>query len=203
MKKKQIRFILFLTPLLLCGCMSFGRKFSYESVSRLKLGELKSSECRVMYGAPYRVGTEKNKDGSFEKLVYHFSHSNFFDVLSYRTLSLEFKDGILNAYDYLSTFNQDRTKVSFNEIEKIKIAQSTKSDVLNILGEPTGKALCPTTLYSIKDECESDGEIWVWRADHKFSIYSSPEERKAEIHIIFGKDSVVSNIATLTSPSRE
>ncbi|MBP7216467.1 MAG: hypothetical protein KBA46_04195 [Candidatus Omnitrophica bacterium] len=198
MDKKQFG-VTALLIFLLCGCVTLGKKFNYEHVSSLRLGALSRNECREAFGAPYRASSEKNLDGSFEKLVYYFSNSNIFDSLSTRTLHLEFKDEMLNAYDYVSSFDKDKTKVTIEGIDKIKIGQSSKTDALKLLGEPTGKALCPTTLYSLKDKCENGGEMWVWRQNSKFSIYNPEAENKTEIYLIFDKNSMVVDINTYKS----
>lgn len=181
---------------LISGCASFGRQFNYQNIPQLQLGQLKSSEYRVIFGKPQRSNTEKNSDGNFETAAYLFSHSNFLDILSQRQLFLEFKDGLLNAYCYVSSFEPEKRDIKFGEADRIQLNQSTKEDVLRILGEPSGKGSCPTTIFSVKEKCPKNGEIWVWIKENRHSLFDMNTKWDAQITIIFNENAVVSNIIT-------
>lgn len=62
---------------------------------------------------------------------------------------LEFKEDILNAKIYNSGFKEDITAFNLNESVKIKPGISSKDDVIKFLGQPSGKALCPSTLEDV------------------------------------------------------
>ena len=102
-----------------------------------------------------------------------------------RKLYLEFKDGILNGYHYMSGFKNDKTEFDPAKINKIKINQSTQSDVLTLLNEPTGKAICPTTLVKLEEKCESGSEVWSW---HKVN-----KDKYSLLFIVFNQKLVVTN----------
>ena len=148
--------------ILLCGCMTFGKPFKSKNISLLELGKIKNSEYKTIFGNPDKLSVEKNIEGNYEKaFYYHGGMTAGFDILS-RMLYLEFKDGILNGYYYISEFKNDKSGFNPTNVTNIEINKSTKSDALKILGNPTGKAKCPTTLYSSKEKCEPGDEIWSW-----------------------------------------
>ncbi len=69
----------------------------------------------------------------------------------------------MNAYLYNSSFSSDKTAVDLSKAENIKIGMS-KDDVLAIMGKPHAKALCPTQMYDLKDNCAKAKEVRGWMA---------------------------------------
>ena len=163
---------LFLLVIIITGCGTIGTYFQYENVAKLEIGETKKSEYKILFGEPQGKSLVINENGKYEKMEYFFAVPNAKGVFfKRRTLCLEFKNGILNGYDYISSFEKEYTETDPNKLEGIRIFKTTKEEVLELLGATTGKALCPTTLYSIDDKHQETGEIWAWRiADPSVSV---------------------------------
>ena len=166
--------------ILLSGCTTMGKPFEYDNAKTLRLGDLKIGDYKQVFGNPKKTSIEKNKDGEFEKAFYYSATVSIFGVKS-KQMFLEFKNGILNAYHYGGN-QKEGINFDSSRIKDISIAESKKSNVSNILGEPSGKGLCPTTVYPTNIKCETGGEIWTW------------ETGKAMIYAVFDSNSIVQDI---------
>ncbi len=166
-----------------CGCASIGKDFKYQNVGLVELGQLRSSDYQAMLGKPDSVEVKETADGKFELVTFGSAAVGIGYSARWRTLILEFRDGILNAYSYANNF--DKTSINTERLGEIKPNASKKEDVLRTLGKPDGKGLCPT--YSAFQEvCEKGHEIWVWTSmERGFNA-------KAKVMMVcFDKDGVV------------
>lgn len=192
--------IIVVVVLFLNGCVTTGKMFQFKNVSQLDLGNIKSNEYKDLFGKPQFVSTETNDNGRYEKATYYLSNVNCLSLnTTTRRLVLEFKDGILNGYDYISGFKKDKTQANLTEIERVKIKQSTKMDVLKFFGTPTGKALCPSTLYRMPTiNLENGDEIWSWQALDNSIL----QEASTQLFIIFDQNELVTKTATFNKENK-
>jgi hypothetical protein len=190
----------------LCSCASIGTNFSPKP-DVLKLGQLKSSEYVQYFGKPEVVQTKVNADGHYEVAQYAFLQNNF-GTVSGRVLLLEFKNGVLNGYGFLSSFDEDKSKADLAGIDQVRngIGKSSQSDVLAILGQPGGKVYCPTTLKDFKDRCGKGTEIWGWFAAGKISIgFGMPGQtsvKTTDIYVVFDASGKVTDVQTEESAGK-
>jgi len=204
---KPIRLVWLALPLVLlglatglCGCASVGHNFNNTAVQNLELGQMQSSEYRSVFGEkPAATSTTSTADGTFEVARYTYAYANLGSAKG-RTLILEFKDGKLNAFEYLSSFDEDHKAIPFDQATRITNRVSTKSEVVNILGKPTGKALCPTTLDDYKGKCDKCVEVWSWQSMSSISTfgaaYGGARPTIQNVFIGFDKDGIVSEVTT-------
>ncbi len=182
---------------LFCGCASVGRDFKYQNTTSLELGKTSSANYVTMFGKPNAVELKDTSDGHFELVRYLYAYANLGSART-RALDLEFRDGSLNAYHYLSSFDKDKTVVNMDQLKRIERGHSKKNDVLQILGTPHGKARCPTQNADFKDKCSKGTEIWVWTAMAKLSTFGAAfagdQVAMHNIFIVFDKDDVVSEV---------
>jgi hypothetical protein len=212
-RAKQMRLAWSVAPLIfvtlaagLCGCASVGHSFNNTAAENLDIGQMQSSDYRSVFGKkPVATALTTTADGRFEVARYSYAFADL-GTAKARILILEFKDGKLNAFVYLSSFDEHQTHVPFDKINEISSRVSTKTDVLKVLGKPNGKALCPSTLEDFKGKCEKCVEIWTWQTMSSISTfgaaYGGKQPSIQNIYISFDKDGVVSEVSTSSTNSR-
>ena len=190
-KKLFLPFICIFLSLII-GCATVGREFNYHNRKQLNLESTTVEEAIKLFGEPYESKEMSNKDGNFKELVYSFAKADAIGGASARQLSLEFRENILNGYLYISGFSVDATDFNYDSIKNIEVGTSNKENVLNIIGEPSGKILCPS--YSYSTRCEKGNEIWFYAF-----VYQSQEQKKKNtktkmLILIFDENGVVTDL---------
>ena len=185
--------------LLTCSCASSGRNYKFENVSALKLGELDSRNYAALFGQPDSTSMLTSKEGKYEFATYRFMEAGA-NKYRFRWLSLEFKDGKLNAYAFLSSFEKDHTGVDNSKIDAIRkgINKFAREDVLSLAGKPDGEAKCPTKLSEFKTHTDKANEVWVWIAGDKINLFGSDrgKVKLSGAYVLFGDDGKVSDVQT-------
>jgi hypothetical protein len=116
------------------------KKFNYQAREQLNLGSTTVLETVPLIGEPTGAKAIQYEDINFSQLEYAYLETDATGIVSVRHLFLEFKENILNGYYYTSSFSDDATDFDLEKSKEIEIGTSTKENVLNILGEPSGKA---------------------------------------------------------------
>ncbi len=189
-----------LLPALFSGCASVGKDFHHERVTSLEVGKTRSSEYRTMFGEkPNGTETRTTGDGKFEIIKYVYAFADMGSAKA-RVLFLEFRDEVLNGFNYVSSFDEKRPKIPMERAAEITKGVSTRSDVLNLLGKPMGHAMCPTFIGDFKDHCEKGVEIWSWSVMAELSTfghaYGGQQVKMNTLSVIFDKNGVVSEVRT-------
>ena len=201
----QVSVSLFMLIGFICGCASVGKQFTYNGSSSLQLGKTSLADCEKIYGKPNAEQTIDNADGKFDIVRYLYAHANLSSAQS-RVLILEFRDGVLNSYDYLSSFDEDRTVVNTDQQNQIKSGTSTKSDVVRIMGQPHGMAQCPSQNADFKDKCAKGTQVWVWNGMNKLSTlghtFSGDQIEMQSIFVVFNKDGIVTDVEVSQTKNR-
>jgi hypothetical protein len=184
----------------LSGCASVGHNFNYTAAATLDLGKMQASDAKSLFGGKPDATTQTiTADGKFEVSRYSYAFADMGSARA-RTVIVEFKNGRLNAYVYLSSFDKEQSPIDLEKVGQIKEHQSTKSEVLNILGKPNGKALCPSTLDDFKKRCETCTEVWTWQGMSSLSTFGAAYGGKKPaiktIFVSFDKEGVVSDFQT-------
>jgi hypothetical protein len=178
---------------LLSGCASVGVNYQYTNIPKLKINEFKIEDVSTVFGKPFKTTKVVTKEGHFD--IFRFQYA-FADVgtARARVLILEFLNGILNSYVSLSSFDEDRTLFNEENIDQIKIGISTHDDAVNILGEPHGKANCPSTIDDYKGRCEDASTVWCWMSQRKFVTMGLKNMGGSNVFLSFDSNGKVSNI---------
>jgi hypothetical protein len=128
------------------ACATAGRSFNHMNVSTLEMGALRSEDYQGIFGKPWTAQTTINSDGKFEDIRFLYARANLATATA-RLLDLEFRDGRLNAWLYISGLDEDRTAVDLAMTDKIRKTISTKSEVQAVLGQtPWASPLSEPTL---------------------------------------------------------
>jgi len=194
---KNLLIAVFLLMLPSCA-VSEGHNFDFSNISKLDLHQMKDTEYNNLFAEPWREERTTSGDATFDNIKYFYASGNTYSGRgSVRILLLEFKDGQLNAYDYASSFDEDKTRIDLTNVKKVKIGVSTKEDVLIALGKPHGKALCPTEIENFKDKCGKAPEIWGWGEYQKYYTKTAQKRPKVtEVFVMFDKEGKVMDLKT-------
>ena len=172
-KPKMHRYTIYLVLVAftwLGGCASGGTQFDYQNLPSLELGKTSSKDSVSMFGEATNVEVKQNSDGEFQLLRYVYVHANI-GTAKERTLILEFRDGLLNAYSYASSFKEDQTLVDAGQLSEVERGTTRGRDMEDLLGRPNGKARCPSESFKIW--CAVGTEVWVWRSMNRLSTFGS------------------------------
>jgi hypothetical protein len=107
-------------------------------------------------------------------------------------LQLEFRDGILNGWTYVSNFEEDRTLANPLLVARIQKAVHGKKDVWDVLGPPAGKVLCPS-LLALK-ECKDAAEVWSWISFEMSTAWEAMISSVSTVVIVFDTSGVVKEV---------
>ena len=184
------------------ACATVGSDFNHAVIPTLDFGSMTSGEYRAVFGEPSGpVYKETNADGTFERVRYRFSERSM-PGGGRRMLYLDFRDGRLNAWMYGSNFPEDRTVVDMSLASKIRKGVDRKHDVQTLLGKPTGKARCPSSLVDYKERCKDSSEVWTW------ILYSAPETAPRTpfsisiLYVVFDTSGMVAQVETTTESTQ-
>ena len=181
---------------ILPGCVTVGM-FKFENRDKLALSEMSRDQAFLLFGPPRGDRTLTNDYGGFDQLLYGTS-----DGTHFRAMLLEFRSDRLNAYEYLSTFSDDSTDFDENLYKQIIAGTHTKTDVLNIMGAPHGKGLCPSALGAYEDYCDRGKEVWRWGFMSKREGPDAPTKSK-EVTVIFDGNGLVVDVKSKVESSRQ
>jgi hypothetical protein len=192
--KRALRFMATVLVILVAvGCASVGKNFNYKNRSELRLGVTNRAEAEQLVGKPLKSASISNNDGNFEVLKYVYAHGNLGGAAA-RAMFLEFRNGILNALTYNSGFAEDSTAFDIGSALQVKRGISSKADVLSIMGEPSGKAHCPSTLGDFKDMCSDCVEVWAWIYTKKSEGLDTSTIKSRTVKVAFDDKGVATDI---------
>lgn len=211
------------------GCTSVGKEFKYQNRASLKLGETRSSDYREMFGKPKSVEIKKTSDAQLEivRYLHVYADRGLFHTaaldLEFRNevlngyisagnldedgghfhtaaLDVEVRKKILKDSTHGGNPDSDSMHGGCGQLLKqIHGGTSTRSDVLQVMGQPDGMARCPTFLDDFKDKCAKGTEIWVWMAVPRIITVSDASRGTIEaptVFIVFDKDGIVRDIVS-------
>ncbi len=103
---KHIRTLfLFLSLLILAGCVSAGKDFNVRMVPQIQSHQTTRTQIEQMFGPPWRTGVEDGKQ-TWSYGTYKYGMS---DTLS-RDLVVRFdSNGTVSSYTFNSNYPEDRT----------------------------------------------------------------------------------------------
>ncbi|MCL6584108.1 MAG: outer membrane protein assembly factor BamE [bacterium] len=111
--RKQIASACFLLTLAatiigLAGCVTIGREFPVEAVSKIQKGKTTRAEIDLLFGTPWRTGID---DGMKTWTYAHYRYSLLGSPKT-RDLIVRFNDqGVVVSYTFNSTYAEDATTI--------------------------------------------------------------------------------------------
>jgi len=179
----------------LCSCVSVGTKFPIPTADQLAFGKMTADEALVKFGHPRDFWSKTTTNGTYILYTYIYGQADL-SKASWRILLLEFRDGELNGYIGASTFSNDKTKFNPAIVNQLKdgVGKLTRDDVVNLVGQPSGKALCPSILKDFKDSCDKNTEIWGWLMSDNTDLWIRREGSVSELRVAFDANGKISDV---------
>lgn len=178
------------------GCATVGQDFNASKVGGLQLGSTTETQARVDFGDPPNVSTENGDQGSFVILIYSYAHADLSNA-QVRSLALEFHNGTLNGYAYVSSFDEDKTSADAPKAATIQCGSTNQADVLQILGQPSCKARVPTRMEGVEKAARPGViEVWGWGGVNAISTLGDHNFDAQMIMIGFNSQGIVTSLLT-------
>ena len=145
MKKIFNSLALFAFILLLTACA--GKDFVRPTADTLKMGGTTPGDAVALYGEPVNQGSELKNGKNIE--AYHYAYASFgsaplFEgITPARGMNLYFADNVLVGHEFLSSFKEDHSNFDETRIADIRKGESTREQVVGMVGKPSGKYMHP------------------------------------------------------------
>jgi hypothetical protein len=124
------------------GCA--GKDFTRPAASSLELGKTTMAQVRDRMGEPRQESNVLKEDVRIKTLTYGYAEAPAFgQKVPARAMSFYFTDGLLVGYDFLSSFDDDKSNFDEDRISAIKKGETTEIQVVTLLGAPGGRYIHP------------------------------------------------------------
>jgi len=155
---------------ILAGACLLGADFKRPDPASFTLGTTTEQEIRERFGEPSGETTVKVEGKAVARLQYTYVEVRS-TVIPVRTIVFAFHEGRLVGFDYSSSFVADETVFDEAAASRIKRLESTRAEVLALVGKPTGQYIYPSTVvktpgrhadvysYSRTDKVSSTGTL--------------------------------------------
>jgi outer membrane protein assembly factor BamE (lipoprotein component of BamABCDE complex) len=129
----------------LLGCG--GKDFVRPSPEDFKLGETTYAQVIQQMGEPRRAGDTLKNGKTVKTVTYVYASKGGepleADVIPARALTYYFYNDALVGQDFTSSFKSDNSNFDEKRVESIKKGQTTRAEVIKLLGEPTATFIPP------------------------------------------------------------
>lgn len=137
-----------LGALLLVGCSAkVGQDFKKPSDGALVLGQTTYTQSVNQLGKPYKEAIKTINDHQINEATYMYVDTAGDGVESRvvpaKILTLSFTNNKLVGQVFLSSFKIDNSDFDNSKVATIKKGETTYSEVIAILGNPTGRKIVP------------------------------------------------------------
>lgn len=178
----------------LAGCASAGKSFNYQNRHLIQIGKTTSKESVKLLGKPQSTHVESTTKGNFLQHNYSYAYANPSGA-SARIFVLEFVNDTLNGKVYNSGFKDDITSFNIDSATSIKAGKSTLQEVIEYLGEPSGKAFSPTAMGDFKElKCETAHTYCSWIHTRKSHGYDTSTIKTNVLIIAFDEKGIVCDL---------
>jgi len=142
--RKRVRFAtLVAVTVILTGCAG-GEHFVRPASEALVLGKTTEQEVRQRMGGPYRHGTALRNGETVTTLSYGYALAvPYVDDVKTRAMGFYFLNGVLVGHEFTSSFDEDKTRFDDSKIGQIQQGQTTRQDVIALVGQPGGMYVYP------------------------------------------------------------
>ena len=189
MKSSVIKFLI-IALTVVTGCAA-GTNFVRVADDALILGQTTSKQVSARLGSPYQEGVATKNNQQIKTSSYTYASAGgdaaAEGVTPARAQGFYFFDNELVGYEFTSSWKEDSTNFDSGRVSQIKKGESTRSDVVHLLGNPGGKYIYP--MIPNKDE-DAINYLYsqVKSSGFKFKVYQKL------LVVTFNKQGVVTNV---------
>lgn len=139
--------------LVLTACA--GTNFQKPADQSWTLGKTTKGEILQKMGSPVRTGVVTKNDQQLDQIVYVYAEgvsgsAAYPGVNPARSLTYSFTGNTLAGQEFISSFKVDATDWDESKVPQILKGQSTRAEVISLLGKPSGEVIYP--IIKNKDE---------------------------------------------------
>ena len=136
---------------LMTACSS-GTDFKRPDAASFELGKTTEREIRAPYGEPRSRGTIQADDKTIKTLSYAYAEAApYVEKVPVRVMVYSFHEDRLVGFDYSSSFSSDKTDFDDSVLGKVVRGQTTRTQVVELLGKPTGMFIYPSSIVTVSD----------------------------------------------------
>ena len=129
----------------LAGCA--GKDFVRPAPDAFKLGETRYSQVVQQLGEPRKSGDVVRNDKPVKSITYVYASSggeaSEAGVTPARGLTYYFYNDMLVGQEFLSSFKADSSNFDETKVERIRKGETTRAEVIQLLGAPTASFVPP------------------------------------------------------------
>lgn len=130
---------------ILGGCA--GKDFVRPDTAAFKMGQTTRSQVVLQLGQPRREGDVLKNDKNMKSMTYGYAATAGEPlengVIPARAMNYFFLDGTLVGQEFASSFKSDNSNFDDSKIGAIVKGKTTRSEVIQILGRPSGSYIPP------------------------------------------------------------
>ncbi len=173
----------------LTGCA--GTNFVRVPDDALVLGQTTFEQITARLGPPFEEGLLTKNDHQIRSAIYIYISLGGLGaaerVIGVRAQGFYFSNNKLVGYEFNSSWKEDSTNFDSKKVAEIKKGESTRADVVRLLGNPGGRHVYPG--IPNKDE---DAVSYAYN-EHMGFLYDRNVHRKSLL-VTFNKEGVVTNV---------
>jgi hypothetical protein len=128
----------------LAGACLLGADFNRPDPATFTLGQTTEQEIRARFGKPAGQAIARVGDKLVTTLRYAYAEARS-TAVPVRTMAYAFHEGRLVGFDYMSSFAADQTVFDELAVKRIKRGETTRAEVLGLVGKPTGQFIYPSS----------------------------------------------------------
>jgi len=180
---------------MLIGCA--GKDFVRPSTDTFQLGKTTYSQVVQHMGEPRDTGVVEKNGKQITSIGYAYAtvggEPSESGVIPARVQSYLFHKNILVGQEFISSFKSDSSNFDETKIAAIKKGKTTRSEVIKILGQPTGTFIAPVVEESF---VEAIGYAYTVVRGGPFSGMKTFTK---VLRVSFDKDNVVTDVEFVSS----
>ena len=175
--------------ILVTGCA--GTNFVRVADDAIVLGQTTSEQITARLGSPYREGVVTKNNQQIKTSSYAYASTGgeaaAEGVTAARSQGFYFFNNKVVGYEFTSSWKEDSTNFDSGKVSQIKKGESTRSDVVRLLGGPGGKYIYPVIPSS--DE-EAVNYLYHQTKGSAFSL----KFYQKQLVVTFNKQGIVTNV---------
>lgn len=163
---------------------------------QLVIGKTSEAEIRQLRGKPYQQSAGTKNDKPIKTLSYAYAstggEANALDVTAAKSQNFYIFQDKLAGHEFVSSWKEDSTDFDETKIAKIQKDVTTRSEVIKIMGPPSGK-------YGYPLIPGREDEALVYAYNHVKGAAGNLKRYNKLLVVSFNKQGIVSNVEYTSS----
>lgn len=192
MKNKLFIILWVISIIIAYGCaQTAGKKFTRMTDNMVQLGKTTHEDIVRIMGEPIKEEVFTKNDRTFKQIIYNFvstgGQSTSKRVTAGRAQSFYFHEGILVGHLFLSNWEEDHTDFDQTKVQFVKKKETTKAEVIKLLGPPSGRYIYPFTANQEREV------IVYWYTERRYYAYTAKKYTK-RLYVEYDRNQIVTDV---------